>query len=183
MTVLGFDFDSTLVKAFTAIPLPGVPQRIAALPPDQRLFIATNQAGPTFRAVTGDTKYPTGQKVANQLADGLFACGLLARLEPLILVATAAPQLVDSEGAAGRAATDMEAALIRLVPGATVHLSSFMTWRKPQPGMLQFAALVLGVSPAELLYIGDMETDRQAAAAAGAQYLDVADWMRGEETP
>lgn len=39
--------------------------------------------------------------------------------------------------------------------------------RKPNPGMLNQALADLGVSPEQACYVGDMETDRQAAERAG----------------
>lgn len=41
--------------------------------------------------------------------------------------------------------------------------------RKPQPGMLLQAAAELGVVPGDVAYIGDIGSDMEAAAAAGAR--------------
>jgi hypothetical protein len=57
MMIYGFDFDGTLVKSWTATPLPQARERLAALPPKAPTFVATNQGGPAFRAVLGDAKY------------------------------------------------------------------------------------------------------------------------------
>src|SRR5262245_61124170 len=97
--ILGLDFDSTLVKSFTADPLPGVAARIAALPADQCIFIATNQAGPTFGSVLGSTTYPTALQTAERLFAGLDGVGLFSRRNLLVLVAVAAPQQARSERA------------------------------------------------------------------------------------
>lgn len=48
-------------------------------------------------------------------------------------------------------------------------------WRKPEPGMLLFASGYLD-GAADMLYIGDMDSDREAARATGAQYLDTTAW-------
>lgn len=54
---------------------------------------------------------------------------------------------------------------------------------KPYPDMLILAAQRLGIAPAELIFVGDSELDRQAAAAAGMQFVTyggergVADWV------
>lgn len=45
-------------------------------------------------------------------------------------------------------------------------------FRKPNPGMLNQLAAAWEMHPATLLYVGDWETDRQAALAAGWWYLD-----------
>lgn len=44
--------------------------------------------------------------------------------------------------------------------------------RKPGPGMLLLASRVHGVPHPECVYVGDMETDQQAAIAAGIPYVD-----------
>ncbi len=42
---------------------------------------------------------------------------------------------------------------------------------KPDPGMLLLAAERLGVPPEDTLYVGDTDVDREAAAAAGMDFL------------
>ncbi len=42
--------------------------------------------------------------------------------------------------------------------------------RKPAPGMLEEALRVFGLSPGETVYVGDRESDRLAAAAAGFRF-------------
>lgn len=44
-------------------------------------------------------------------------------------------------------------------------------WRKPAPGMLLYAMGRKEVSPEHTLMIGDSEDDRQAAAAAGCDFM------------
>lgn len=43
-------------------------------------------------------------------------------------------------------------------------------FRKPNPGMLQYLMDALGFPPDETLYVGDMESDRQTAEAAGVRF-------------
>ena len=45
-------------------------------------------------------------------------------------------------------------------------------WRKPSPGMLVQAAQDAGVDIADCLFVGDMETDQQAALACNMPYMD-----------
>jgi hypothetical protein len=71
--IIGFDFDGTLVASWSVTPLPGVCERLAVLPNDARTFIATNQAGPAFRTVLHDPKYPTVEDVVDRITDGLAA--------------------------------------------------------------------------------------------------------------
>lgn len=42
--------------------------------------------------------------------------------------------------------------------------------RKPAPGMLLQAMEVIGIDPAETIFVGDMETDKEAAERAGVGF-------------
>ena len=55
------------------------------------------------------------------------------------------------------------------------NLSLAGRFRKPDPGML-LLAYHLEAEALELLYVGDMESDRQAAEAASIPYLDAIEW-------
>lgn len=90
--------------------------------------------------------------------DGIAA--LLARLKPLV------PMVV---------VTNKPSALARAVLAAAGLLSNFSTvygadtpdLRKPAPGMLQAAAVQLGLAPRVLLMVGDGPADMLAARSAG----------------
>lgn len=43
-------------------------------------------------------------------------------------------------------------------------------WRKPGPGMIVQAMKDYGVNPTDTVFVGDLETDRQAAQAAGVGF-------------
>ena len=47
-------------------------------------------------------------------------------------------------------------------------------WRKPAPGMLLQAMADAGVGPTDTLFVGDSDEDRQAAAAAGIEFVEAA---------
>jgi len=53
--------------------------------------------------------------------------------------------------------------------------------RKPAPGMLLDLMRRLRFMPANTIYVGDMESDRQAAEAAGVQFVWAADFFGWEE--
>jgi HAD superfamily hydrolase (TIGR01662 family) len=51
--------------------------------------------------------------------------------------------------------------------------------RKPEPGMLQEALTFFEVKPEEALFIGDRDTDRRAAEAAGIAFQWAAGFFAG----
>ena len=175
--IYGFDFDGTLVQSWTATPLPGVRERLAQLAADAKTFIATNQAGPAFRTVLNDPKYPSVEDVAHRIAASVAA---LHWRPQLLLVSCCAAR----EGAAWwRAEAAAAGAFDRVLPqllGALPILTFVMPhYRKPQPGMLFAAQQRLGGDA--MVYIGDMESDAMAAAAAHARYVDASAWRAGAD--
>jgi histidinol phosphatase-like enzyme len=173
--VIGFDFDGTLVESWTATPFTGVRERLAELPAGTRTFIATNQAGPVWRQMTGETKYPTCEDVAQRIIAGLAA---LDWKSDAIFIATCAEKEPDFIWRL--AAAEAMKRLYELLKHVTyVSVSGVPADRKPAAGMLLDAADYFDpgcLSADHVLYIGDMETDHQAAIAAGCRYLDAAVW-------
>ncbi len=173
--VIGFDFDGTLVKTWTATPLPGVRERLAELPEGTRTFIATNQAGPVWRQMTGETKYPTCEDVAGRIIAGLAA---LDWRPNAIFIATCAEQ--EPNYIWRLAAQEATNQLYELLKHVTyVSVSAVPVDRKPGGGMLLDAVAHFdpgAVSCAHMLYVGDMNTDKQAAVRVGCRYLDAASW-------
>ena len=53
--------------------------------------------------------------------------------------------------------------------------------RKPNPGMLLEALEDFGLSPEEAFYVGDMDSDREAAANAGMDFYPAAAFFGSEE--
>ena len=174
--IAGFDWDGTLVDSFTGRPLPGVADRLAALPAGVRTFVATNQAGPIYRALTGQSHYPTVGDLVDAMTTGLAALGWRPDLL-LVCVAPAPAQFAESDWR--RAASEVVAAYD--VPGVSLHVTARPDWRKPQPGMLHAAAAHFDVGPAALTYVGDMDGDRLAAETAGARFVHAAAWREGAE--
>jgi len=169
--IIGFDFDGTLVESWTATPLPGVRERLAELPAGTRTFIATNQAGPVWRQMTGETKYPTCEDVAQRIIAGLAA---LDWRPDAIFIATCAEKEPDYIWRiAAQEATHRLYDLLEYV--AYVEVSCIPTDRKPSPGMLLDARSFFDGALIDC-YVGDMPTDHQAAVAAGCRYLDAAVW-------
>jgi FMN phosphatase YigB (HAD superfamily) len=176
--IIGFDWDGTLVESWTATPLPGARERLAELPPGTKTFIATNQAGPVFRAMRWgdpawrDAKYPTCGDVAQRIIAGLAA---LDWRPDYLFVAAHPGQEPTYEW--HWAALEVVTPLYDLLGHVCwCSVSALVDDRKPRAGMLRSAALECDCVPSEMLYIGDMDTDHQAAVAAGCRYLDAAVW-------
>jgi hypothetical protein len=55
-------------------------------------------------------------------------------------------------------------------------------WRKPQPGMLLQAARDFGVNTPECIFVGDQDSDREAAESAGMAYRDSDELMAVDVT-
>ena len=170
--IVGFDWDGTLVESWTATPLPGVRERLAALPAGTKTVIATNQAGPVWRLMTGKAKYPTCEDVADRIIAGLAA---LDWRPDYLFIAVCAEQ--EPEYAWHAAALEVVSPLYdRLGHVCWCSVSANPEDRKPSPGMLFDAMTECLYGPRHVLYIGDMDTDHQTAVAAGCRYLDAAVW-------
>lgn len=50
-------------------------------------------------------------------------------------------------------------------------------YRKPRPGMLLELMAQTKIDPAHTLFVGDMDTDREAARQCGCHYMDAADFF------
>lgn len=53
-------------------------------------------------------------------------------------------------------------------------------YRKPAPGMILKSLIFHEVDPSRTLFVGDMDCDREAAARAGVDYMDVGDFFLNE---
>jgi len=171
--IIGLDYDGTLVKNWTAEPLPGVRERLRALPRDAKTFIATNQAGPVFRAVLGDTKYPTVEDVADRIALGLKA--LDWRPDLLLVAVHSGKDGDDWRDASNEVGKELSRLLRAAAPRRII--SAWRRDRKPEPGMLRTACVEFRANWADALYIGDMDTDEQAARAAHCRFQHVDSWL------
>lgn len=161
-----FDVDGTLVKSFRTKPLPGVEEVLEHLRDEgHHLAVATNQSGPAWGVETGDPKYPSASSLGRRFWK-------IARLLPLL---SQVPWFVAVGDA--RLSLDPESydQIIRdLVEAAgplEIYVSAEFDWRKPGPGMLLAACRYYDVSPAEAIFVGDFETDAEAAEAAGTSFV------------
>jgi len=173
--IYGFDYDGTPVANWSATPLPGVREQLAALPNDAGTFVASNQAGPVFRAVLGDAKYPTVEDEIKRIADGLAA--LHWRPDLLLICRCSGKASIAWYRAEHHAAQEFDRLLAHALGSLQVRTFVNSYYRKPSHGML--AAAARDLRDREVIYIGDLESDRLAAAAAKCRFLDAAEWRAG----
>lgn len=140
-----FDKDDTLVQN----PEPGRP---ANTPDEQVLFPDVIERCGQLRA--------EGHTLAVASNQGGVAFGHFDHRAAVLLVKSVA----DAIGA------DLYAVCVTHPRGTVKRAKRDSRFRKPNPGMLQYLMDALGFAPDDTLYVGDMESDRQAAAAAGVRF-------------
>ncbi len=122
-------------------PIPGVTEALAKLQQAGiPIALATNRGGVAF----GYTTLEEAESLAQEAAD---LCGIP---EAKVYVC---PYHAKARG-----------------PRADMRFAREDDCRKPNPGMLTQALADFGVSPEEAFYVGDMETDQQAAEAAEMRF-------------
>lgn len=156
MTLYIFDLDGTLVRPNAPgikIPnnarqqemIPGVVERCFQLRGEgHSLAIASNQGGVGLGICALDDAWDRVNDAAEQI--------------------NAADYLI---------CTYHEKAKIQLPhepDGAFGHYTGLAFWRKPNPGMLLHLMLALEFMPADTVFVGDMDSDQQAAANAGVRF-------------
>jgi phosphoglycolate phosphatase-like HAD superfamily hydrolase len=161
-----FDLDGTLVESFGIRPLPGVQVRLTLLVQQgYPLAIATNQAGVAWRAQMKRLPYPLPTELGARFDE---IAGLLPPLQEAVWFAAIHDDRV-------RLSDVDYAALVEAFLHANRTLKLFVSaqpdWRKPQPGMLLAACQHHGVPPGAAIYVGDMESDAEAATTAGMAFI------------
>ncbi len=164
-TLYIFDLDGTLVETYTSEPLPGTLERLEALrDAGFSLAVATNQAGLAWRQWTGKEKYPTVESLSLQFRETAEALPPLMDAVWFVAIHDTRVKLLPEEFEALAAAFNAGS------HGLNVRASVDPTWRKPRPGMLEAACEYFGVAPEAALFVGDMETDAEAAEALGTAF-------------
>ncbi|MFP4343160.1 MAG: HAD hydrolase-like protein [Anaerolineales bacterium] len=167
-----FDLDTTLVTKYTSDPLPNVLEKLQALrAAGHDLAVATNQGGLAWGAWTGRAKYPTITAMATRFIQ-------IVRLLPPLQGAHWFVAVYDERV---RLALERFEALAEALTEAgqeiQLHAAADPEWRKPRSGMLRAACRLYGVAPEEALYVGDMETDAEAAGGIGMPFAYAADFF------
>ncbi|MBN1920725.1 MAG: HAD hydrolase-like protein [Anaerolineae bacterium] len=170
-----FDLDQTLVERYTANPLPGVAEALAQLAANSTpLMIATNQAGPAWRLWTGKERFPTTEKVCARFEAVAQALPELRTAIWLVAVYDARVDLTPGQF------EDLAKAFNQNAPGLNLHAAANPTWRKPLPGMLWEACRLTGASVTEAWFVGDMDSDAQAAQLAGMTFHSASNAFCGQ---
>lgn len=157
MTLYIFDKDNTLIYPIDhrpanvigeQIPMPGVIDKLAELrAAGHQIAIATNQGGVAWGLISRAQAYLLAHD-AGEKVGGVDA----------VAVCCYDPKAAGRHGAVKRYARDS----IR---------------RKPRPGMLLDLMKRLGYVPSETLFVGDSETDEQAALAAGVRFIHATEFF------
>jgi histidinol phosphatase-like enzyme len=182
-----FDIDGTLVRSFMREGgggasqaydlveiLPGRRERLDALRAEgHHLALVTNQGGVAFG-------YQTATQVLAKIGRVADAAGLM----PTWICS--GPRLawtIDGFRIADRLARDVAPPFAYVsFDHPKAHDAMFLSrpdddWRKPGPGMIQQARADYGTILSHIVFVGDMDTDRQAAEAAGVLYMDAAEFF------
>jgi len=147
-----FDKDNTLIA-----PCNGRPANTVA---EQRLLPGVVEKCAELRE--------QGHVLAIASNQGGVAFGYLTQLEAQVLVRHAARLI---------GAADWE--MCPHHPGGTITpYTQACTCRKPAPGMLHTLMRRLRYTPRNTIYIGDQDTDRQAAQAAGCRFIWASEFFK-----
>ncbi len=166
------DLDQTLVERYTATPLHGVAAALEDLARGgTRMIIATNQAGPAWRLWTGKNRFPNSAQVCARFE-------AVAEVLPILLTATWLVAVHDARVSLTAAQFEQLAMTFNEESKKLdIRASSDPAWRKPEPGMLWEACRIAGVRVQETRFIGDMDSDAQAARQAGIPFCRTSEFL------
>jgi histidinol phosphatase-like enzyme len=157
-----FDLDGTLTEKWATTLLPGVAERVAEV--EGRIAVATNQAGVAWNAIQGKP-YPRPSKLGQRL---LAVAEALPRLYEALWLVSIADGRLSLPPQRWRA---LAAGVTRAAGQLWVRTSSDPAWRKPGPGMLVEACRTFEVAAGDAVFVGDHQTDAEAAEAAGVRFV------------
>lgn len=171
-----FDMDDTLTNGWSTELLPHVQVWFDKRPAALKVAIATNQGGVSLREWMQQEqwgepqKYPTAAEIRSRVAAVMKALDI-----PLACVAFAYQDSTGKWAPIKTKAPPHEANSI---------LTSYQpSWRKPAPGMMHILQERLDVGDnTAVLFVGDSQEDKQAAANAGVAHLHPADFFGWPES-
>lgn len=160
-----FDLDSTLVVRFRTEPLENVVEHVADLrAAGHQIAVATNQAGMAWRVSTQSAKFPDPARLAKRFEIVGRRIPTLISVPWFIAIHDSRVKVSDTEYR--QLADELSRKAIHL----NLQISAEPDWRKPGPGMLHAAMSWYGLQATQTCFIGDMESDAEAAQAAGVQF-------------
>jgi phosphoglycolate phosphatase-like HAD superfamily hydrolase len=170
MKAVIFDLDA-LVQKGSATPLPGVPQRLVALRAQKIPFaIATNQTELIGRTAEQEEQAPDSVTATSRIAANIkeIIQGLGLQQVPWF-VSLGDPDTRETMSSVRYQSMieKIKQELGTLFPRGELFVSQVIG---PIPAMLLAIAHHLQMEPADCLYVGGEETDRQAAETAGMSF-------------
>ena len=169
-TLYIFDLDGTLVEKWGIAPLPGVLEKLTALEQaGSFIAVATNQAGIAWGAMTKQEKFPTPDSLGPRFDEIAQLLPPLQRARWFVSIHDTRVRLSEKRYTALAQALERASQMLELIVSAKPN------WRKPQPGMLLAACESYTVKPDAAIFIGDMDSDREAAEAAGMDFVEAVD--------
>ena len=160
-----FDLDGTLVEKYGTLPLPNVPSRLEKLADSgHKLAIATNQAGLAWRILTKATKFPDVHSMAQRFEQIARVLHQLKDIPWFISVFDSRVKLHSNQY------QNLCTELTNTCPQLTLVVRADPHWRKPKPGMLLSAGQYYNLGTDQIVYVGDYQTDADAAESAGMKF-------------
>lgn len=167
-----FDLDSTLVRlhgdenSF----MPGMKNALKSLPADIKIALASNQGGVGLRrwfeiGGFGDDydHLPQQSSVEDRVTKIARAVETLTGKVPVVCVSYRFQSRKGNWSTVPAEGLDRDG---EILPEWSEE------WRKPGPGMLRYAINHFQVAPEKTLMVGDLESDREAAEAAGTAFAE-----------
>ena len=170
MKAVIFNLDA-LVQKGSATPLPGIPERLAVLRTQEIPFaIATNQTELIGRTAEREERAPDSvtatARIASNIKEIIQGLGL-QHVPWFVSLGDPDTRQIMSNVRYQEMIEKIKQELGTLFPRGELFVSQVIG---PAPAMLLAIAHNLQVEPADCLYIGDEETDRQAAETAGMPF-------------
>jgi HAD superfamily hydrolase (TIGR01662 family) len=161
-----FDLDGTLVESFGTQPLPGVSAHLERINNSgHNMAVATNQAGLTWRIWTRAPKFPDVQSMVQRLTQ------ITQNLPMLQHVPWFMSLFDDRVSLSPEQYHHLVLNLETACPTLILQVRAIPEWRKPLPGMLLAAGQYFNLNLDALVFVGDHQTDAEAAEAAGIQFI------------
>lgn len=186
------DLDRTILASweggFEPVPVPWL-DRILSL--GKVVALITNQGGIAWRLAGGrpGKRYPDWPEVLTRIRAGMKWTGSTLAFAALYHPQAPIPPLTDPvlqergkeiglPPVVLAAMSEPRLPVCQVVEEGVVFVSWSPDWRKPSPGAFRFAQMLLHIDPTQLCYVGDEDSDREAAEMAGIAFVDVRAWRQ-----